>query len=257
MEKLKKGYDRLTTFETSTKGYEWFGKSPGHEALSAYGIAQFNDMNKVTNFVSKADLNRNVDWLMDRRNPNNSGQWELNKKAIDTFGRASQDITDAYLVWVMTQEGRFTFEDLKNEFTNLKKISEKNEDPYFLALYSGALFNAGKKDEAKSISRKYVSKQNESTGAVEGAESSITNSRGQSLLLETTSLALINWLNQDPSEFSAQIDLGVGYLLSSIKKGGRFGSTQSTVMTLKALVRYTQIYAGIQGKGKFVAYLNG
>lgn len=28
-------------------------------------------------------------------------------------------------------------------------------------------------------------------------------------------------------------------------------------MTLKALVRYTQVYAGIQGKGKIVAYLNG
>jgi len=51
MEKLKKGYDRLVGFETSTKGYEWFGKSPGHEALSAYGIAQFNDMKKVVNFV--------------------------------------------------------------------------------------------------------------------------------------------------------------------------------------------------------------
>jgi hypothetical protein len=98
--------------------------------------------------------------------------------------------------------------------------------------------------------------QNDSTGAVEGAESSITNSRGQSLLLETTSLALVNWLNQSPSTFSANIDLGVGFLLSSIKKGGRFGSTQSTVMTLKALVRYTQLYSGIAGKGKFVAYLN-
>jgi hypothetical protein len=80
MEKLKKGYDRLTGFETSTKGYEWFGTSPGHEALSAYGIAQFNDMNKVVNFVSSDDLNRNVDWLMDRRNPDKSGHWELNPK---------------------------------------------------------------------------------------------------------------------------------------------------------------------------------
>jgi len=75
MEKLKKGYDRLVTFETSTKGYEWFGESPGHEALSAYGIAQFNDMNKVVSFVSDSDLNRNVDWLMERRNPDQSGHW--------------------------------------------------------------------------------------------------------------------------------------------------------------------------------------
>lgn len=80
------------------------------------------------------------------------------------------------------------------------------------------------------------------TGVVEGAASSITNSRGKSLLLETTSLALVNWLNQSPSEFSTNIDKGVAYLLSSIKSGGRFGSTQSTVLTLKALTRYAEIY---------------
>ena len=70
-------------------------------------------------------------------------------------------------------------------------------------------------------------------------------------MLETTSLALVNWLDQDPSEFSANIDKGVAFLLSSIKSGGRFGSTQSTVMTLKALTRYAQIYQGIKGKGNF------
>lgn len=40
-EKLKRGYEKLIGFETSTKGYEWFGKAPGHEALTAYGLAQF------------------------------------------------------------------------------------------------------------------------------------------------------------------------------------------------------------------------
>jgi len=39
MTKLKKGYKRLIGFETPQKGYEWFGKAPAHEALSAYGIA--------------------------------------------------------------------------------------------------------------------------------------------------------------------------------------------------------------------------
>jgi hypothetical protein len=125
----------------------------------------------------------------------------------------------------MTQDGRFSYDDLKNEFANLKTISESTEDPYILALYSGALFNTGRNDEATAISQRVVDSQNESTGAVEGADSSITNSRGQSLLLETTSLALINWLNQSPSQFSGNIDSGVGFLLSSIKKGGRFGST--------------------------------
>eukprot|EP00356_Strombidium_inclinatum_P015526 CAMPEP_0170494050 /NCGR_PEP_ID=MMETSP0208-20121228/14413_1 /TAXON_ID=197538 /ORGANISM="Strombidium inclinatum, Strain S3" /LENGTH=44 /DNA_ID= /DNA_START= /DNA_END= /DNA_ORIENTATION= len=37
-EKLDRGYKKLATFETVEKGYEWFGKAPGHEALSAYGL---------------------------------------------------------------------------------------------------------------------------------------------------------------------------------------------------------------------------
>jgi len=89
MEKLKKGYDRLVGFETSTLGYEWFGDTPGHEALSAYGIAQFNDMKKVVNFVEDSSLNRNVDWLMGRRKSDRSGKWELNSRSLDTFGYAS------------------------------------------------------------------------------------------------------------------------------------------------------------------------
>jgi hypothetical protein len=51
MEMLKGGYEKLIGFETSSLGYEWFGTAPGHEALSAYGIAQFNDMKKVVTFV--------------------------------------------------------------------------------------------------------------------------------------------------------------------------------------------------------------
>ena len=35
---LESGYKRLIGYETKTKGYEWFGDSPGHEALTAYGL---------------------------------------------------------------------------------------------------------------------------------------------------------------------------------------------------------------------------
>jgi hypothetical protein len=49
--KLKAGYDKLVSFKTKENGYEWFGKSPAHEALSAYGLMQFTEMSKVTSFV--------------------------------------------------------------------------------------------------------------------------------------------------------------------------------------------------------------
>ncbi|MEO8704589.1 MAG: alpha-2-macroglobulin family protein, partial [Kofleriaceae bacterium] len=41
---LDKGYKLLTGYETKQKGYEWFGQTPGHEALTAYGLMEFADM---------------------------------------------------------------------------------------------------------------------------------------------------------------------------------------------------------------------
>ncbi len=67
---------------------------------------------------------------------------------------------------------------------------------------------------------------------------SITSSSGESLVIETTSLAVVSWMNLDAAAFATNIELAIGYLLTKIKDGGRFGSTQSTVLSLKALIAY-------------------
>jgi hypothetical protein len=54
--------------------------------------------------------------------------------------------------------------------------------------------------------------QNKDTGAVEGAKSSITSSRGLNLLIETTSLCLMNWINQDTSLFFEEIELSLKFV---------------------------------------------
>ncbi len=41
---IDKGYKRLVSFETKENGYEWFGGTPAHEALTAYGLLEFTDM---------------------------------------------------------------------------------------------------------------------------------------------------------------------------------------------------------------------
>ena len=78
----------------------------------------------------------------------------------------------------MTFDPINNFETLREEFNNLETISKTSNDPYFLALYSAALYNVEKPSEAVTISKRIVPMQNEETGAVEGAKSSITSSRG-------------------------------------------------------------------------------
>ena len=126
---------------------------------------------------------------------------------------------------MLTEDEEFSYEDLKAEFEQLENVALTTDDPYFLGLYSGALFNEGNLSSAIEISERVSQSLNTDTGAVEGAETSITSSNGESLVIETTSIALINWLNQDSAVFSQEIDLGIEYILSKIKDGGRFGST--------------------------------
>jgi hypothetical protein len=55
--------------------------------------------------------------------------------------------------------------------------------------------------------------QNSTSGAVQGAATSITSSFGNTLDIETTSLAMLAWLDISPSKFSKQIELAFGFLL--------------------------------------------
>ena len=66
---LEVSYKKLTGFESRTKGYEWFGADPGHEALTAYGLMQFTDMAQVRS-VDKDMLDRTGAWLLSRRDGN-------------------------------------------------------------------------------------------------------------------------------------------------------------------------------------------
>ena len=48
----------MITFETKKNGYEWFGETPAHEALTAYGLMQFYEMSKVSNVVDTTMMKR-------------------------------------------------------------------------------------------------------------------------------------------------------------------------------------------------------
>ena len=102
---------------------------------------------------------------MSRRATDGSGKFKLNKKALDSFGYASPEINQAYIVWVLTSIDKFTYSSLYDEFQYLESVYENSTDPYFYALYSGALYNVGKVSEAIQISSILRTFQN-STGAI-------------------------------------------------------------------------------------------
>jgi hypothetical protein len=83
-----------------------------------------------------------------------------------------------------------------------------------------------------------ASKQDKN-GQVSGGTQSIVGSGGEALLIETTSLSVLAWL-RDP-EFIARAGSAIRFLTES-SKSGRYGSTQSTVLALRAILAYDRAH---------------
>ncbi len=244
---VERGYKRLVSFECPKKGYEWFGSDPGHEALTAYGIMEFVDMSRVMN-VDPGMIDRTRQWLLSRRD--GKGSFLRDAKALDTFGGAPQDITNAYVLWALTEAGE---KGLEKEIAALKDSVSKSEDPYLIALSANVFFNAGDRATAELLLARLATKQ-AADGSLPGSKTSITRSGGECLEIETVSFAVLGWLRTP--KHTANGEKAMKWLLERCKSG-RFGATQSTIMALKAIIAYDAAHARPKKAGTILLNVDG
>lgn len=244
---LKRGYNKLTGFESPDHGYEWFGGNPGHEALTAYGLMEFVDMQGVMPGVDKAMIGRTREWLRKRRD--GQGGFLRNDRALDSFGRASKAITDAYIVYALSEAG---LGGMDKELQAVTSLAQQSADPYLVALVCNAALNA-KTSAARSLLKKLVGSQ-QKDGRFKGADQSITCSGGQSLDIETTSLAILAMVKSGSQQGPTR--KAVQWLLST-RSGGSFGATQSTILALKALSAYAAASKQMPAGGEVSVLVNG
>jgi anti-sigma factor RsiW len=240
-ELLGRGYQRLVSFEclntgkNHREGYEWFGgTAPAHEALTAYGLMQFRDLARVQE-VDPAMLSRTQDYLLSRRD--GKGGFLRNPRALDTFGRAPDDVTNAYIVWSLTEGGKG--DEVAKELNALAEQAKTSDDPYFLALVANALANRSRTGEATALLGK-IARAQKDDGHLDATRTSITGSGGRDLQIETTALAVLGWLKVNPGAFNAPVRKAVRWIGQQRGGHGAFGSTQSTILSLKALIAYTR-----------------
>ncbi len=248
---LDRGYKLLTGYETKQQGYEWFGKTPGHEALTAYGLMEFADMAKVYD-VDRAMVERTAAWLMARRD--GKGGFTRSSEALDSFGRASETTTNAYIMWALSEAGRVT--GLDKELAAVRTLGETSKDPYLLALATSTATTA-KQPGAAAMAKRLVELQAKD-GSFPGAKESITMSGGESLTVEATSLAVLAMIKASgkDSVYEPQIRGAVDYLNAHRSNGG-WNNTQSTILGLKALTAYTEHARQMTADGKATLVING
>ena len=246
---LGDGYKLLTGYETPTKGYEWFGSTPGHEALTAYGLVEFTDMKQVFPEVSGAMIKRTADWLHNRRD--GKGGYSRNPQALDSFGSASKAVTDAYITYSVSEAKQPGFE---REIDAQEQVARDTQDGYVLALSTNTLLNAGRKDGGYAAAKRLVAMQDPS-GAWKNASHSITRSGGRDLQIETTALAILALLKS--GQFDESVEKGMEWLMQHRSGHGAFGATQATVLALKAITAYSSARARAMTPGMVTLVVNG
>lgn len=255
---MERGYQKLISFEcekdqTKREGYDWFGgRVAPHEALTAYGLMQFRDMAAVYP-VDPAMLKRTEAFLLESRD--GQGGFKRNPKALDRFGRAPSHITNAYIVWSLTEGGTDT--DLHREISQLKDQSKTSRDPYFLALVANSLLNLKQHADAQLLLEQLAQLQAKE-GYLQAIETSITGSHGRDLQIETTALAILAWLKSERLvAYHPQLKLAIHWLSQQRSGHGGFGSTQSTVLALKALLTFARNQNKMLHAGQWTIAVNG
>jgi uncharacterized protein YfaS (alpha-2-macroglobulin family) len=244
---LGQGYERLVGFECQNHGYEWFGADPGHEALTAYGLLEFTDMSQVRQ-VDDAMLGRTRKWLLGTRD--GRGGFTRERRALHTWV-ADQDCSNAYILWALLESG--DREDLAREVDWVRSAAQLTQNTYVLALAANVLALAGDDEGSNQLFDRLAGKQTPD-GWLDGATTSIVGSGGDALRIETTALAVLAWLKNP--RYAANVEQSMRFLAESCK-AGRFGSTQSTVLALRAIVAYDQSRARPKAPGSLQLVVDG
>ena len=248
---LDRGYKKLVGFETAEKGYEWFGGAPGHEALTAYGLLEFADMRAVYGGVDADMMDRTVRWLKGRKD--GKGGFARNDRALDSFGRASPVVTNAYVVYSLAQAGLTS--GFEAELAVQAALAQETKDPYLLALAAGTFLAVPARRALGASAAARLAAMQGKEGHWPGADHSITRSGGVNLDLETTSLAVLALLQAGGHDDAVR--RAVGWLSERRSGFGNWGATQATVLALKAMTAYANAYRRTPAPGRVRVMVNG
>ncbi len=247
---LDRGYKKLTGFETQQKGFEWFGQTPAHEALTAYGVLEFADMKRAWGGVDDAMLARTVAYLRTRRD--GKGGFSRNDRALDSFGGANPEVTNAYIMYAMTEAG---FVDFGPEIEAQAKLAANTQDPYVLALSAMTLMNVPAQKGSGLQAARRLATMAQADGHFAGKEHSITRSTGHNLDVETTALAALALMKSGGAP--GPVRSAIEWLVKARAGQGTFGATQATVLALKALTQYTVASKRMTTSGQVEVRVNG
>jgi A-macroglobulin TED domain/Alpha-2-macroglobulin family/Carboxypeptidase regulatory-like domain/MG2 domain/A-macroglobulin receptor binding domain/Alpha-2-macroglobulin bait region domain len=240
---IANGYQRLLTFEVPGGGFSWFGQAPANKILTAYGLMEFNDMAKVSD-VDPRLIERTRYWLVSQQQPD--GSWKpdasfINEGATDRYNSNVLRIT-AYIAWSLVDTGmRGPAIDKAKNFID-SHLSPAS-DPYTLAVIANfaAEYGSDRDFTRRSMQALLDARTEKEDQVFWSAEETGVYSTGASAAIETTGLAtqaLLKW-----GRASETVRKALNFISQKKQASGAWGTTQATIMALRALLLATQMSA--------------
>ncbi len=237
---IANGYQRLLTFEVPGGGFSWFGQAPANKILTAYGLMEFSDMAKVYDVDARL-IQRTQQWLAAQQQTD--GSWKpdtnfINEGATNRYNSDVLRIT-AYLGWSLENTG-YQGPAVEKARHYVEQNMSGSLDAYTLAVLANFAADYGKDRafssramqlllDARTEKDEQVSWTADQTGVYGG---------GASASVETTGLAvqaLLKW-----GEDAAAARKALNYVAAKKDASGAWGTTQATIMALRAVLLSTE-----------------
>jgi uncharacterized protein YfaS (alpha-2-macroglobulin family) len=241
---LNIGYQKLLTFERPGGGFDWWGNGDPLVWLSAYALQEFSDMARVYP-IDRGVIDRTQAFLMKQMDA--EGTWAnigpTHEATLQRMGHPKLLLT-SYVVWSLLESGHDK-KALHRSIAYIRKnLGAAGDNAYILALAANAL---AAHDPTEAGTREALDKLHALRQSVPDWHAvhfptngmSLTYSHGDSVTIETTALAALAMIRS--GAFTSTANQALTYLIKSKAGNGTWGSTQATILSLKALI------AGMRG----------
>jgi hypothetical protein len=237
---IANGYQRLVTFEVPGGGFSWFGSAPANKILTAYGLMEFSDMSKVHD-VDPRLISRTQEWLAAQQQPD--GSWKpdasfINEGATNRYNTDILRIT-AYLAWSLENTG-YQGPAVEKARHFIENHMSAKADAYTLAVLANFAADYGKdRDFTRQAMQLLLDARTEKDDqSWWNADETGVYATGVSASVETTGLAaqaLLKWGGASGTARKAMT-----YIAAKKDASGAWGTTQATIMALRALLLATE-----------------
>jgi uncharacterized protein YfaS (alpha-2-macroglobulin family) len=258
---IANGYQRLLTFEVPGGGFSWFGYAPANKILTSYGLMEFSDMSKVYEVDPKLIM-RTQQWLAIQQQAD--GSWKpdtsfINEGATNRYNSDVLRIT-AYIAWSLENTG-YQGPAVEKAKRFIETHMNAKADAYTLAVLANFAADYGTTDHSKDRDFTRQAMQllldvhtEKDEQAWWSADETGVYATGASASVETTGLAvqaLLKW-----GEAPGTARKAMNYIASKKDASGAWGTTQATIMALRALLLASE-KGSAEVRGTLEISLNG